>query len=413
MIYKLKVSVPFPFLLFLTGLKSIAQDYYYTNCDSFKIDDGFVITEQDEHEFKHSFSVRTFVYCSPDSTQTPLGFVNFNTTLTTLETVSHIRKDSFVMYSDRPSEYRYIYHSSNWKKVNFRGGVGYVKANDLADEYYPNGQFLLQSNRKNYGEGVQLKAISAEPKMKRSLDKITLPFMHGYRLQTSSDNGLKNSGLLIIYETFRQSCPGASSINLVLLNKNGFHNLISSFSTGEAGMFEHETIYYPLKLANASIKLIAVSDIMYAQNEENELNLNTISGYPYPNHIGIPIEQLIVKTKSYTENILDENGKELMDENSNYRVNIINEEPVFYEWNGDELIELGSLYYLNRMDSLIALPTDSIKIDNPKNQVQKVANEIAIDDCSTFSGSLFNMLAGFFLGGLTIGIIFLIKRQKR
>ncbi len=413
MTYKLKGSISLLLLLFLVGPKSIAQDYYYTNCDSFQIDDEFVVTEQDEHEFKHSYAERAFVYCSPDSTQEPLGFVNFNTTLTTLETVSHVRRDSFIMYSNRPNEYRYIYHSSSWKKINFRGGFGYVKANDLADEYYPNGQFLLQSNRKSYGEGVQLKAISAEPKMRRSLDKITLPFMHGYRLETCRDNGLKDSGLLLIYETFRQSCPGASSTNLVLLNEDGFHNLISNFSTGEAGMFEHETIYYPIKLANDSVKLIAVSDIMYVLREENGLNLNEVSGYPYPNHIGIPIERLIVKTKSYTENILDENGKELMDENSNYRVNIINEEPVFYEWNGDKLIELGSLYYLSRVDSLIALPSDAIKIDNPKNQVQKVADKIVADESSSFTGTVLSALVGFLLGGLTIGIIFLIKRRKR
>ncbi|MFT5818859.1 MAG: hypothetical protein ACI8ZM_000080 [Crocinitomix sp.] len=106
-----------PVLLFMlllsVGLNSSAQNYYYTQCDSFEIGDTFKVVEQDEAEVKHSFSERTFVYCSPDSTHDALGFVNFNTSLTTLELISHIRRDSFIMYSNRPNEYRYRYHFSN------------------------------------------------------------------------------------------------------------------------------------------------------------------------------------------------------------------------------------------------------------------------------------------------------------
>ena len=397
-------------LLVLTAINTSAQEYYYSSCDSFLIGDKFKIVENDQSEIKHSFSERTYVYCSPDSTRQPLGFVNFNTQLSTIETVSHIRRDSFVMYSNRPTEYTYTYHFSNWKKINFRKGFGYVKATDLADEYHEEGQFLIQS----YRSGNILKAISSDRKNKGSLSRIELPSFHGYRIRICHQNGLANSGLLIAYETFRQSCPGASNITLIILNENGFSELVSSFSTGEAGMFEQESIYYPLIMADSSVKLIAANHIIYNGVDFESVDYNEVPGYMYPENIGIPIERLVVKTKSYTENILDKYGAELIDKNGVYKVNEIHEAPVFYEWNGDALIELKSDYYLSRLDSILKSPIDTTvtKDSSLQNELPIKKNSGKINEKPPFSPFL-SGIVGFIIALVLFWIILMIRKRMK
>ncbi|NOQ74603.1 MAG: hypothetical protein GQ574_21505 [Crocinitomix sp.] len=410
---ELRTSVSLFVFLLLAVLNSSAQDYYYTQCDSFKIDDTFKVVERDEAEARRSFSERTFVYCSPDSTHNAVGFVNFNTSLTTLELISHVKKDSFIFNSSRPNEYRYKYHFSNWKKINFRGGFGYVKETDLADDYNEEGQFLLQKKINGFnGTEIQLKAISSEPNSKKSLSSIGLPYMHGYRIRICHENGLANSGLLIAYETFRQSCPGASNTTLIILNETGFKKIISNFSTGEAGTFDSETVYYPIRLADGAIKLIPGDYIIYNGMDFEKVDLNKIEGYPYPEQIGVPIERLIVKTRSFTENILDENDVvQLKDDNYSYKVKVINEEPFFYEWNGEELIELGSNYYLNQLDSVINLALDSTNTEIPLKQSESPTEfnypSSEKTENSTSITPFTSGLIGFIIGGLVVGIILL------
>lgn len=410
----IEIRIPLALLItfFLAVLNSTAQDYYYTQCDSFRIDDNFKVIEHNEHEFKHSFSERTFVYCSPDSTREPLGFVNFNTTLATVETISHVRLDSFVMYSNRPNEYRYKHHFFNWKKINFRNGFAYVKETDLAHEYSEEGQFLLQNNN---GWGIQLKAISSESNIKSSLNSIHLPLMHGYRLRICHQNGLANSGLLIAYETFRQSCPGASNTFLIIINEDGLKKLTSNFSTGEGGMFDSEAVYFPLKLTDGSVRLIEGEHIIHNGMDFEEVNLKEMEGFPYPKHIGVPIERLIVKTKSYTENIFDENGKELMDENDNYQVKVIHDEPIFYEWNGQELIELGSSYYLDRLDSLTNSPIDSTIIATPLKPSETEFADIMAEkvEPSPSWTSFISGFIGFLIGSFVFWIFLVLEKRKR
>ena len=355
-----------------TAFNSVAQQYYYTECDSFLIGDEFKISEQEEHEFKRSYSERTFVYCSPDLNSERLGFVNFNTTLTTLETVSHVRKDSFNMYSNRPTEYQYKYDITNWNKINFRKGVGYIQETDLAFEVNEEGPFLVNFTKINHDRSIELKAISSEPQSRGSLDKLKLPLLHGYQIKLCAFNGLAQSGTLIAYETYRESCPGTSITHLIILNKNGFTDLISTYSTGEAGLFDSESVYFPIKTESGEIKLIAESYLTNHYIENGKVNLKEIAGFPYPSIIGIPIERLVVKKRSYTEEITDENGEPLYDENENYRVNVIHEEPVFYEWDGTDLIELGSNYYLNRLDDLSKHTSDSTIVDRQKEATDKV-----------------------------------------
>ncbi|MFT5818858.1 MAG: hypothetical protein ACI8ZM_000079 [Crocinitomix sp.] len=245
------------------------------------------------------------------------------------------------------------------------------------------------------------------------MSSIRLPYMHGYRLRISHQNGLANSGLLIAYETFRQSCPGASNTTLIILNKTGFKKVISNFSTGEAGTFDSETVYYPLRLTDSTVKLIAADHIIHNGMDFEKVNLKAVVGYPYPEQIGVPIERLIVKTRSYTENVLDDNGAELMDENNNYQVKVIHEEPIFYEWIGEELIELGSNYYLDRMDSLLYTPIDSINTETPITQSESPPEfEKTNAEKTENSTSLISFIIGLLIGLLVLGIVLVFRKRK-
>src|SRR5690606_21595274 len=127
-------------------------------------------------------------------------------------------------------------------------------------------------------------------------------------------------------------------------------------------------------------------------------------------------ERLVVKTKSYTKEFIDEFGRPIMEDDYNYKVKVIHNEPVFYEWNGTELIELGSNYYLDQIDSLARLLPDSTSISNTIPSIHRYEleqNEVTVKNTnSDKKNSLMSISIGILIGGFVAGILFVLIGKK-
>lgn len=349
------------FVLFIfIALTGFGQAEYNTVCDNFVLSSDFKVEQFDEHQFLTTFADRTIIYCSPDTMSNTLGFVHFNSTVTAIELIHRISHDSVQRMVNRKFQFVPTESIQTWYKINFKKGYGFVKQKDIADEKHPEIPAISKQVETNSGTVFRLKSIDSNEKSKQALDQIDLPFMHGYAIKIMESCALKNCEKLMVYETYRMSCPGSIAIHLVALTKRGFKTVSNSFSTGEANLYNSTTFYIPFYTGNDAIKLIADGELIRGNKD-----LSTVVGFPYPEEIGIPIDQLLVKKVAYTKEILDANGQLIQDDDHNFKVEEIEDEPVFYQWNGEESVELKSNYYLNRIKSALS---DSTQFTLPQEK---------------------------------------------
>lgn len=313
-----------------------AIEYYFTACDSFEINSTFLLNEFTNTQVYWVYSDQANGYCSPDENSKIEQEFPFNAVIKTGIVINRIKNDTVYPYSAEPERYQVIGRETKWAKWINGEEIRYVKLADLTQQDFRIWGFTASEVMKDNQARIQLKSFNPSAPEKNIDQFMTGDLMHGFRLNISVFNGLKGGGQLIRYETFRESCPGANLNELILLKNGKFHALLSAFATGEMGEYEAETIYYPMKFDNGKVLLVANADL------ENIFNLSTaeLNVFEYNEDIGIPIEELVVRVKRYSETIMDENGEPKMDaQDIDYLVNDIVDEPEFFRWDGEKLIK--------------------------------------------------------------------------
>jgi hypothetical protein len=313
---------------------------YITDCDSFAVDDDFIVKEINKDEVKKVFASETFIYCSPDEKSKIMGSLAFNSQLNITELIRRYRNDTIFSTNSKThiKSIQEIYRAEpeEWYKILYGQDTAYIKKEDLALEDYSCYNFLVGIKSTKDVKTIELRSFDENNKYQIKATFALKDFIHGYEIQFLPFNGLKNSGQIIRYRTFRTSCPGAEHNEFVVYNQNGFTKLLSAFSTGEEESFDEETIYLPLKFDNGKILLVANGDLKNIFNvQTTELNV-----LPYPKKLKVPIEQLIIKTKEYTETILNSKGEPVVENEDEEKVKVIKEKPKYYKWDGTLLIEL-------------------------------------------------------------------------
>lgn len=159
---------------------------------------------------------------------------------------------------------------------------------------------------------------------------------HGEQvISISYQPGLKNVKKIIRFQTFRESCPGLTKNNYIIITENNkILPLISEISTGEIG-WSSEAVYMPIQFGNGTIKLLFFdyegNIIDYEEGELNELKT--------PDKYNIPLNELVIKKIEYGTPVIKDDDY-IMDENDDYVINITSK-TIVYRWNGNQLKEVG------------------------------------------------------------------------
>jgi hypothetical protein len=84
---------------------------------------------------------------------------------------------------------------------------------------------------------------------------------HGFRVEEIGSTALKNGAFIANFQTYRESCPGLTSNDLILITKEQkLIHLTNPTSTGEVGWSEIEDVYLPVSFGDGSIKLVINGD---------------------------------------------------------------------------------------------------------------------------------------------------------
>lgn len=345
-------------IIFSNSLYVNAQDFQ-TKCNTYLIGKGFEI-----EEFVHSIAIQTFgeptpVYCSPDIRSKVRTTIPFNTALNSASLITRHQLDSVQHYLGDKRWYSYTFKRTKWWQVNYNGIVGYVADWDVCEKQE---QFDFLINEMNWDNGriVSLKLPATEKQF--VLDEVQFEYMHGYRIYPIKNSALPiNSGNLYCFETYRESCPGATEYSIFHVDDFGFTKMISAFSTGEAGTFDEEIIYFPFRTKKGicllNFERVARNEFSLEENDEKDR-------YSFPKNLGIPIQNCVIKTHHYTEYSSEEDGGDIEHETGEYTIEIIKNQPIIYTWNNEQLEELGSVYFLDRIDQL----SQEIKMLKKKQQ---------------------------------------------
>jgi len=403
-------------LLFVKVNNGFSQSYFYTECDSYLLDDFFKVNTDIEKETYRVFSENAFVYCGPSTDAEQLGSLRFNTKVTATALIKRTKVDSFITYSGQFKRYTKYTVNIKWLKIKYNHKEAFILYSDLADYYNLKHKFLLGQGGENQDYPKVIKAIKGNRNSHSVADSYGFSEMHGSAIEVIKNNGLQNSGTLICYETYRESCPGATKFELIVLKNSHFYPLLTSYSTGEVGTFDTEEVYLPILHKDGVVKLTPISHFYLRYNSSIQLD-SSYTGFNYPKNIGVPLENLIVKTHSYTELILDKNGEPIMDKNDNFKVTVITESPTYYAWNGDKLRLIGAEDYISQIDSLTYLIQVNDSANNVlKNQIDSLKNSTEIEAVSTEikpnKKPNYFLYFGLVLGGFFIGFILFKKRYS-
>lgn len=233
--------------------------------------------------------------------------------------------------------------SEKWLSVKYHIddthiAYGYIKKDDVfIESYYLGGNETLNISPVSWNNyNKQFIASIRDFKTREIIDStLLLNHHHGERfLEIPYLSGLKNVKKTIRFQTYRESCPGLTQNDYVIVtDDNKILTVISEVSTGEIG-WESEVIYLPVKFGNGTIKHLFFDYegkiIDYDSGELTELK-NTKS-------FNIPLDQLIIKKQEYGNPVI-KNDDYLMDENDEYVIDVTSK-TIVYRWNGNELIEV-------------------------------------------------------------------------
>lgn len=245
-----------------------------------------------------------------------------NDTLWSTETATGKKTISQVYKKESEKWYRVYDESLHESAI-----IGYIMEDDLALANFPKDSIMVGKTNSDYT--VLLKSY----KNKEALDTVSVNFMHGFDLKTLVLNKQKNTNKVVQYRTYRESCPGAEMLQFIAYNSGKFTKLVSGISTGEAGMYEEETIYLPVTDINGKTTLVCNGDIDgYISESMAETIAKDRKAFRFPKNT--PINELIIKTREVADAVFDENDNYIELEDGTVKVKVTKEKPKYYKWNG-------------------------------------------------------------------------------
>ncbi|MCT4580711.1 MAG: hypothetical protein N4A35_04770 [Flavobacteriales bacterium] len=236
-----------------------------------------------------------------------------------------------------------IEESKEWLVVKYHIdettlAYGYIKRKDAYIKQYSlnDGKILTVSPQTWDGSDNTFILSVVDYKTGQIIDSTTITNMnHGYRfLELPYQSGLKGVKKMIRFQTYRESCPGLTQNDYIIVTEDGtIQLLLSDISTGEIG-WEYETTYLPVKFGNGTIK------VLHFDYEGKIINYDTgeLTEFKNSQSFKIPLDQLIIKQIEIADPVI-ENDDYVVDENDEYVMNIIHKTEV-YRWNGKQLIKI-------------------------------------------------------------------------
>lgn len=316
-----------------------ASSIYRTSCGEYNLNPLFSLEKSEPHETR-VFVEQASLHCSPNSSSDILDTLPFNASVFATDRIRISEMDTLysteVATGKRTAIDIFANEKEVWILVEYQGKSGYLINTDLAAyyQYYPN--FLAGFIGKGNETQMVLRSFDeAEPNNIIQSYSCQMYFS-AFEVRNQLYKGLDNPGDIVCYSTYTQSCPSTLYNEYISLHNGQFRFITSDISSGESNLYEIETTYFPLKFGNGTILLVANGDAEHIFNFQSA----TLNTYNYPPQIGIPIEQLVVKTGEYSEQILDNNGEPMMDENENYKVKIVKGQPMYYQWDGQNLVKV-------------------------------------------------------------------------
>ncbi len=172
--------------------KIINENLFITQCDTLDKRD-FIISRKRKDLFV--FKEMTFLYCSPSLNNEVIDTLYLNE-----------KTRSWREFSLTTTAY---WSKPDWYEVYFKNKKGYLFSNDLANLRLRASNVLVKENPEGVG-GVLLKSVDSTHQL---IDTIRLRKSHGYGIHPLTNNGLNFSKNVLKYRTYRESCPGTSSIS--------------------------------------------------------------------------------------------------------------------------------------------------------------------------------------------------------
>lgn len=274
------------------------------------VSDDLKVTNNYEEVF--TYSKYSMIYCLPDINSQILDTLPFYSTLRTRRQI--------------------IYNDDKFYKVVFPELTGYVLSTDMAkQEYHYGGNFLIGQQKNE--EKVEIKQLGNYKDYRNSImQTYTFETYNGHWYMNECTTPiLKNVISIFNFQNNMESCPGTHNSEYVVYTKEGkLTKLLSTTEEGESSFYQHESIYFPIKLMDNSIKLVQNADVKNIYNQRTgKLNI-----YPYPKSSKVPISELVVKISEKGEGIPDYES-DYPDENP-LGMNVT-KDIIYYRWDGKVL----------------------------------------------------------------------------
>lgn len=236
-----------------------------------------------------------------------------------------------------------IEESKRWLVVKYHLdettlAYGYVKREEtFIEQYYMGDNNMLNISPLSWERNNKQFVITIRNyKTAEIKDSLTITNTHhGERfLELPYSSGLKNVKKMIRFQTYRESCPGLTQNEFIIVsNDNKIKHLITDISTGEIG-WESETTYLPVQFGNGTIKLL------YFDYEGKIINYKTgeLTELKDSKSYKIPLNELIIKQIEIGDPVI-KNDDYVTDENDDYIIESSSKTDV-YRWDGKQLNQI-------------------------------------------------------------------------
>ncbi len=310
--------------------------FYTTPCQTFAIDQYFKIIEGYK-SFQHTFSEKSLLYCSPDENSEVIDTIGFNYEILTSDIIQRYKQDTIfsteVATGKKSVVNVFMHETGEWLKTSIDKHIGYIKKSDLANYASSNPNFVAGFVGNNHDRKIELRSFEDSKPHAILNTYVCKQFFHDFEIRNQLFNGLDTPGSVIRFATFTQSCPSATYNEYIVIDNGQFTFVTADMSSGEANLYDAETVYFPLKFSNGKILLVAHGEWEFIFNYDTA----TLNTFDYPKGIGVPIENLIVITKEHTEEVLDANGEPVMEDEYDYKVKVVKEKTRYFKWDGKKL----------------------------------------------------------------------------
>lgn len=244
------------------------SEYLITDCDTLSLER---LSIREEERNCVTLKPLSFVYCSPSIKSTIIDTLKFNTEF---ENKKHIVRFLYNEKKEFKGE-RFFF------KITINDKQGYVLEEDLAIKKIENRIILGKLGHNKY------KILSID-KNEKIIDSLFFDGHSSSDINLSKEKVLPFDERLICFRTYRTSCPGASAMNFVSIDKKGkIKKVISSYDNTMGS----SSVCFPTAVKNGVVKF---SYVGFEDDSEDDSPV----GYEYLKSLKTPIDELIIESET-------------------------------------------------------------------------------------------------------------------